>query len=190
MTNKLPDELLAPVKGSAMAMIRANRRGFLRVAGGLAGLGAVGVTPVAAQGPPAHPPGRTNDRGNWPRGEAEELAVSEVLARTADPAADNFEEAFTFYRVTFEPVTYDTWVYREPSRLGGGNFVADELGGVTSSRFWHGVSAPDEDGIQHEIVHTGPADQYFETDDGWRSLVARFADGELLEVNGVEPVEG
>jgi hypothetical protein len=163
---------------------------MLQLSGSIAGLGIVGINPAVAQGPPENPPGRTNDRGNWIRGRAEELQVTEVVAQTSDPNAGNFEEEFTFYRITYEPVTYDTWVYREPSRLGGGNFVSDDLGGATSDRFWYGVTGPDADGIQHEIVHDGPADQYFETEDGWRSLIARFDDGELLRVNGVEPVEG
>lgn len=167
-----------------------HRRDVLKSSGGIIGLGVLGVTPavVRGQGPPEHPPGATNDRGNWIRGRAEELNVTEVLEQTANPSAPNFEEAFTFYRVTYGDVTFDTWVYREPARLGGGNFVLENLGGLTQNRSWLGVSAPDGDGIQHEIVHQGQVSQYFETDDGWMSLIAQFdGHGDLQEVNGVSP---
>lgn len=166
------------------------RRNFVTIGGSIVGLGLVGVTPALADDhdSPDTPPGATNAHGNWIRGQADDVTVTEVLERTADPEASNFEEEFTFWRVTFEEQTYDTWVYREPSRLGGGNFVLDNLSGATSDRFWYGVTAPDGDGIQHEIVHDGQAIQYFETPNGWTELTAKFDDGELEDVNGVEPV--
>lgn len=163
---------------------------MLRLGGSIIGLGIVGATPALAQGqePARNPPGATNDRGNWMRGRAEELEVTEVLEQTSNPDAANFEEEFTFYRVTYEAVEFGTWVYREPSRLGGGNFVLEFDPEAGSNRFWYGVSAPDSDGIQHEIVHTGQASQYFETGDGWKSLIAQFDDqGNLQNINGVEP---
>lgn len=126
------------------------------------------------------------DSGNSLSSESEPLRVIEVLEQTSDPSQGNFEEEFTFYKVTYQEVSYDTWVYREPARLGGDNFVLEGLD-ATSNSFWYGVSAPDENGIQHEIVHQGQAIQYFDTSDGWESLTAQFDNGELLDVNGVEP---
>lgn len=131
------------------------------------------------------------ERGNWLTSVATPLEVTEVLAQTSDPAAANFEEEFTFYRVTFaEPVTFDTWVYREPARgFGETNFVLELDGTLTWDRFWFGVSAPDQDGIQHEIVHQGQVNQYFILGDQVWSLKAQFdGQGNLLHVNGVTPV--
>lgn len=163
------------------------RRNYLKATGGIAGLGLLGTVPVAASGHQNTPPGATNDRGNWIRGQSELVTVNSVEEKTSDPSAPNFEEEFTYWKVTFETQTYDTWVYREPGRLGGGNFVLKDLDGATQSAFWYGVTAPDSDGIQHEIEHVGQAIQYFETDDGWMELTAKFSNGQLREVNGVEP---
>jgi hypothetical protein len=141
-------------------------------------------------------PGRELHRGNWLASQAEPLEVTEVLAQTSDPTRANFEEEFTFWRVTFEPaVDYVAWIYREPARgdfnpaqPGRSNFVFD-CPEICSSgnRFWYGVTAPGADGIQHEIVHRGAVHQYFITSEGdVRSLVAQFnGKGELLHVNGV-----
>lgn len=168
------------------------RRNILKLTAGIVGFGIVGVNPVAAGSHPSNPPGQTNDRGNWIRGKSELVNVLTVEEITSDPTASNFEEEFTYWKVSYEPQSWDTWVYREPARLGGGNFVWEVGACYTfSGSFWYGVSAPDNDGIQHEIVHDGQATQYFDTADcgggGWTEITAQFADGQLLHVNGVEP---
>lgn len=163
------------------------RRNYLKLTGGIVGLGLLGTVPVGATEHHSTPPEATNDRGNWIRGHSEPVTVYSVEEKTSDPSASNFDEEFTYWKVTFEPQTFDTWVYREPARLGGSNYVLEDLGGWTWDDFWYGVTAPDDDGIQHEIVHEGQAIQYFETESGWMELTAKFDDGQLLEVNGVEP---
>lgn len=154
-------------------------------------MGLVGVQPAAAGNHATNPPGRTNDRGNWIRGESDLVEVLSVEEKTSDPSQSNFEEEFTFWKVTYESQSWDTWVYREPARLGGGNFVFEPDSCWTTDAFWYGVSAPDSDGIQHEIFHRGQATQYFDTDDcgegGWTEITAQFENGDLLHVNGVEP---
>ncbi len=120
---------------------------------------------------------------------SEPLDVSEVQEQSSDSNADNFEATFNFYRVTYEEISYDTWVYREPNRIGSDNHVVEGLGGATSNRFWYGVTERDEDGVQHEIVHDGTIWQYFETSQGWRHLKAEFDEGELLHVNGQQVAE-
>lgn len=163
------------------------RRHVLKVAGSIAGAGLVGAVPVGAESHTGTAPGRTNDRGNWIRGRSELVDVVSVEEKTSDPSADNFEDEFTYWRVTFDTLTYDTWVYREPARLGGGNYVVEGVGGAERGSFWYGVTAPDGNGIQHEIVHEGQAIQYYDTPGGWMELTATFEDGDLLDVNGVEP---
>ena len=168
---------------------KMRRRNFVRIGGSIAGLGVLGATPAfgAEHNPPEYPPGKTTHRGNWIRGQAEDVEVTSVVKETSDPDASNFEEEFDYYVVHFEEQTYDTYVYREPARLGGGNFVSEYDNYVTSSAFWYGVTGQDSEGIQHEIVHDGQVIQYFETKDGWTELTAKFDDGELIDVNGVEP---
>jgi hypothetical protein len=114
---------------------------------------------------------------------AEAVNVTEVRAEVADPTKVNFDDQFIYYRVTYEEVTYENHLYREVNRLDG-NF---EFGAGTSSRFWYGVSGPDEDGIQHQVVHDGTVVQYFRTEEGWKHLTATFEDGRLLEINDKEP---
>lgn len=128
--------------------------------------------------------GQTQYQGNSLAARAEPVADVNVTVLESDPDKDNFEEEFTYYRVDYEEVTYDTWVYREPSRLDE-DFVLEDLDGATSSTFWFGVSAPGSSGVQHAITHNGEVTQYFEVDDGkWKSLTAEFSDGELQTVNG------
>lgn len=165
--------------------------------GGVLTLSALGTTPVLAnnhQGsPPNFPPGSNApvDRGTHLVSRSEPLDVTSVTEQPSDPTRSNFDDEFTFWRVDFEEVTFhDRWVYREPVRLGGGeNFVLDGLGGSTVDAFWYGVSVPDEDGVHHDIDHTGRVTSYYETaPDRWRSLAAQFnGRHELLRVNGVEP---
>lgn len=164
-----------------------NRRRMLQATGGIVGLGIIGTVPVTANETTDHPPGQTNDRGNWIRGQSELVDVVSVEEKTSDPSQDNFDEEFTFWKVTFAQQTFGTWVYREPDRLGGGNFVLDPEDDLDSDSFWYGVSAPDNKGVQHEIVHDGQAIQYFDTDEGWTELTAQFDDGELQHVNGETP---
>lgn len=146
----------------------------------------VGFAPVGAQN--GNGQGASPDRGNSLRSVAEpvDLEEGDVEVEQSDPSASNFEEEFTFYKVAFEEITYDKWVYREAARLGGDNFVADSPS--TSDAFWYGVSSPDGNDIQHEISHKGQVTQYFVTDDEVKSLTAQFnGQGELLHVNGVSP---
>jgi hypothetical protein len=114
---------------------------------------------------------------------AEAVEVSEVRAEVADPTRANFNEQFIYYRVTYEEITYESHLYREVNRLNG-NF---EFGAGTSSRFWYGVTGPDTDGIQHQVVHDGLVVQYFRTDEGWKHLTATFEEGRLVDVNDVKP---
>lgn len=143
-----------------------------------------GFAPVGAQN--GNGQGASPDRSNSLRSVAEPVEVNSIEKNTSDKTDENFDEEFTFYKVTFEETAYDKWVYREAARLGGDNFVADDPD--TSSAFWYGVSAPDGNGVQHEINHKGQVTQYFVTDDGVKSLTAQFnGQGELLHVNGVSP---
>lgn len=155
-----------------------NRRRILQAAGGIVGLGVLGATPVAA--------GRNDNRR---RRSAEPVALEpgDVVAQTADPSASNFDTAFTFWRVD-HGVSYSEAEYREPARTGPDVY---NLGGYAGGSFWFGVSAPDDQGIQHKIDHTGQVAFYMRdsTTGEWRSLKAQFnGKGDLLHVNGVEPV--
>lgn len=155
------------------------------------------AAPGLAQDHPGTPPtGDPEDICNEPhnnlRSKAEEIDLDEgdVVEKTSDPDAPNFEEEFTFWRVD-HGVAYDESVYREPARVGPKNFC---LGGFAGGSFWFGVSAPDADGIQHKIDHKGGVDLYLQPDAGdndtWMSLRVQFdGRGNLLHVNGVEPVE-
>lgn len=131
------------------------------------------------------PPDRDAPRGNSLISVSEpvELEPGDVEVQTSDPGADNFEEAFDYY-VVRHGIDYDNAVYREPGRLGGDNF---ELAASSVGSYWFGVSGPDEDGVQSEIVHDGTVWVYFDTGDGWQHLKLEFADGELLSANGVSP---
>ncbi|MDG5821807.1 hypothetical protein [Natronococcus sp. A-GB7] len=113
----------------------------------------------------------------------------EIEVEESNPEASNFEEEFTYYVVRYDEIVYGRYVYREPARLGGQYNVTDYPDEQTSSAFWFDVSGPRlEDGIQSRIVHNGKVTQYYRTEDGWKSLVAEFEDGELLSVNGVEDI--
>lgn len=129
-----------------------------------------------------------NGKGNSARSVAEPAVITEVSAEVADPSASNFEEEFTYYVVRFEDIDHAEWTYREPVRLGGNGDVSMEWN-ATSSAFWFGVTAPDGDGIQHEIKHKGQVSMYYETADGdVYSIIAQFnGKGELKHVNGVAP---
>ena len=128
-----------------------------------------------------------NGQGNSARSIATPAEITSVTAETSDPEATNFEEEFTYYVVRFEEIEHVQWTYREPARLGGQNHDVGWEG--TSDAFWFGVSAPDDDGIQHEILHRGQVSMYYETAGGdVYSIVAQFnGKGELLHVNGVSP---
>lgn len=147
-------------------------------------LALMAVPAVANNGKGQGTPDRVN-KGNSLVSKAEPVEGVEVTARSADSEMANFDEEFTYYRVDFDEVVYSTWVYREPARLGGKNTVAELPDAGAASAFWYGVSAPDADGIQHPVGHDGKVIQYFETEDGWRSLSAEFSEGELVHVNGV-----
>lgn len=143
--------------------------------------------PGRGHGPPEGDEEICDERHNNLRSKADpiELDEGDVVAKTSDPAQDNFDEEFVFWRVDHGK-EYDRAVYRESARLGPDNFC---LTGSEVGAFWFGVSAPDEDGVQHEIDHQGQATLYFEVDDGeWLSLTAQFdGQGNLRDVNGVEP---
>jgi hypothetical protein len=134
--------------------------------------------------------GHANGKGNSARSVAEPAVITSVEAEVSNPDADNFDEEFTYYVVRFEDIDHVGWTYREPARLGGNGDVSMDWD-ATSGAFWFGVSAPDADGIQHEIGHKGQASMYYETEDGdVYSIVAQFnGKGELLHVNGVAPAE-
>lgn len=125
-------------------------------------------------------------KGNSARSEATPAEITSVVAETSDPGAANFEEEFTYYVIRFEEIDHVQWTYREPARLGGKNHEAEWAS--TSTAFWFGVTAPDGDGIQHEIAHKGQVNMYYETPDGdIYSITAQFnGKGDLLHVNGVE----
>lgn len=149
-------------------------------------LGMTGTALAQGQGKGKGPSDRA-ERGNSLVAISEPAEIESVTAQTSNPDAVNFEDEFTFYRVDFEPVEYDRWVYREPSRLGSDNHVAGSPD-ATASAFWFGVTGPDADGIQHEIVHDGTVWSYYVDDEGSvKHLQAEFSDGELLHVNGVQP---
>ncbi len=128
------------------------------------------------------------ERGNSLRSEATliDLEEGDVEIQVSDESAANFDEEFTYYVVRGLP-EYDRAIYREPARLGGQNV---ELGGWDGGSFWFGVTAPDENGIQHPIEHKGQVSLYLEVDGEWQWLKVQFnGKGELLSVNGVEPEE-
>jgi hypothetical protein len=166
-----------------------DRRQLLQIGGSLIAFGAASTTSVSAN------PGRGQGQGSQPdkahRGnslssEATPIDDVEIEVEQSNPEANNFDEEFTYYVLRYEEIAYDRYVYREPARLGGQNTVTDYTGEQTSSAFWFGVSGPGEDGIQDQIVHDGKVTQYYQTEDGWKSLVAEFNGGELLSVNGVD----
>jgi hypothetical protein len=134
--------------------------------------------------------GHANGKGNSARSVAEPAVITSVEAEVSDPGATNFEEEFTYYVVRFEEINHTEWTYREPTRLGGNGDVSMDWDG-TSSAFWFGVSAPDANGIQHEIEHKGQVSMYYETEDGAvYSIIAQFnGKGGLLHVNGVKPAQ-
>ncbi len=140
------------------------------------------------QRPHSNGNGKGQGQGNSLRSEATPAVVTSVEAEVSDPDAGNFEEEFTYYVLRFEGLPYDTWTYREPVRLGGENFVV-EGEDESINAFWFGVSAPDGDGIQHQVHHKGQVSMYYETAGGdVVSLIAQFnGKGELLHVNGVAP---
>lgn len=161
--------------GSEVEMDMKRRR-FVKYGGSIATLGLFGTQPVLA-----------NNNSNQRRSEANlvDLSPGDVVEQTSDPDASNFEEEFPFWRVD-HGITYDTAKYREPVRTGPG---VVELGGSSGS-YWFGVSAPDSEGIQHRIVHTGQTSLYLkESDtDEWKELRLQFdGQGNLLNVNGVSP---
>ncbi len=125
-------------------------------------------------------------QGNSARSVAEPATITSVEAEVSNPGAGNFDEEFTYYVVRFEEIDHVHWTYREPSRLGGNNHSVAWEG--LSDAFWFGVSAPDINGIQHEIEHKGQVSMYYETEDGdVYSIIAQFnGKGELLSVNGVK----
>lgn len=140
-------------------------------------LGALGPTPALAK----------NDNSRRHEAEPVELESGDVVELVSDPGAGNFDEEFTYWRVD-HGVAYDESEYREPARTGPDVF---ELDGSDVGSFWFGVSAPDEDGIQHEFDHKGQVALYMkESETGeWKSLKAQFdGKGDLLHVNGIEPV--
>lgn len=156
-----------------------NRRGILRLAGSIGGLTAVGATPALANG-------RGQNRSNKRRSDSERLDVSpgDIEEVQTDPEADNFEEEFTYWVVRDIP-EYDSAVWRGPARTGPENI---ELGGSDVGSFWVGVSAPDEDGIQHEVDHRGQESLYLHVGDDTYELRFQFdGRGTLRNVNGVEP---
>ncbi|WP_312910659.1 hypothetical protein [Natronosalvus caseinilyticus] len=156
-----------------------NRRHVLQTAGGIAGASILGTTGVLARQDQGGQ-GRDNRR----RRDAELLEGVMVETKTSDPEAANFEEEFTYYVVRF-PGEYTFEEYREPARTGPDVYGLSGSGNA----FWFGVSAPDEDGIQHEIQHRGQAVLYLTDDEGnWYEVRARFdGQGNLVNVNGVSP---
>lgn len=157
------------------------RRHILKASGGIISLGVLGATPALAH------------KDNHRRSEAElvDLDPGDVVEKTSDPSQSNFDEQFTFWRVN-HGIDYDESEYREPARTGPEVFHG---GGSSVGANWFGVSAPDEDGIQHPIDHKGEAAWYLGVDtdddgeaDEWYELRAQFnGKNELLNVNGVEP---
>lgn len=128
---------------------------------------------------PVDPDDRFRNNSFASQSDPVELSPGDVEEFTAE---DDDGEEVTFWAVR-HGVTYENSVYREPARLGPDNF---ELGGSETGSFWFGIAGPD----LTEIVHEGTAWVYFdESGDGdWTHLKAEFADdGELLQVNGVEP---
>lgn len=121
------------------------------------------------------------------RGKATQIDINrdDIHVKKSDPDQDNFDEKFTYYRVDHDQGPFSQLVYREPARLGPENHC---LGSGSYDSFWFGVSAPGDDGIQHEITHEGKVSLYFqETDGDWKSLIAQFdGKGNLLRVNGVK----
>lgn len=132
--------------------------------------------------------GHANGQGNSARSVAEPATIASVEAQASNPEAGNFEEEFTYYVVRFDDIDHIEWTYREPVRLGGNGDVSMNWD-ATSNAFWFGVSAPDNDGIQHEVKHKGQVSMYYETADGdVYSVIAQFnGKGELKHVNGVAP---
>lgn len=153
------------------------RRRFVRIGGSIAALGALGAEPVLAD---------HDDNSRRSEAELVDLEPGDVVEQTADPSRDNFDEEFTFWRVD-HGVEYTESEYREPARTGPDVF---HLGGSDVGSVWFGVSAPDDDGIQHPIDHTGQVAWYLKEEGTgeWKELRAQFTgQHELLHVNGVEP---
>lgn len=153
------------------------RRKFARIGGSIAALGVLGVEPVLA----GH-----NDNSRRRQAEPVELEPGDVVAIRSDQSQDNFDKEFTYWRVD-HGVEFTESEYREPARTGPDVFHLD-ASDVES--FWFGVSAPDGDGIQHEVNHKGQVAFYMKErgSDDWKSLKAQFdGRGDLLHVNGVEP---
>lgn len=149
------------------------RRRVLQTTGSIVGLGALGANTALA-----------NDNRRRNEAELVELSPGDIEVQTSDPDASNFEEEFTYYVVRFG-FEYDEAEYREPARTGPEVFG---LGGSGAGAFWFGVSAPDGDGIQHEVQHRGQVSLYLRVGDEWREIRAQFnGRGELVNVNGVRP---
>lgn len=160
-----------------------DRRHFVTSAAAVIG-GSALVSGTVAGRPAAYGSGNSNRR----RRDSEQLDLEEgdLVAEVADPDADNFEEEFTYWVVDLG-IEYDASNYRAPARLGPENH---ETGGSDVERYWFGVSAPDENGIQHEIDHRGQEVLYIreaETAD-WYEIRAQFdGRGNLRNVNGIKP---
>lgn len=154
-----------------------SRRRALRIGGSIAAAGALGATPALAD---------HNDNSRRHEAEPVDLEPGDDVERTSDPSQSNFEEEFTFWRVD-HGVEFTESEYPEPARTGPDVF---HLGASSTGSFWFGVSAPDQNGIQHEINHTGQVAFYMleAGTDEWTSLKAQFTGtGDLLHVNGVAP---
>ncbi len=117
-------------------------------------------------------------KGNSQRSQATPVALDagDIGFTTCD------DGAVEFYTIDHGFEEADGYTWREPARLGGGNYVSD--GGPTYGTLYLGVSGPE----CGEVHHKGQVSVYYEVDGELYSIIAQFnGKGELIRVNGVRP---
>ena len=80
---------------------------------------------------------------------------------------------------------YTDYLWCEPVRRGGASDCTVADPGEPFDTLYLGISAPPN---QEQIEHKGQVSVYYDTPEGWKSIIAQFnGQGQLLHVNGVEP---
>lgn len=83
------------------------------------------------------------------------------------------------YAAVRHDLDYERYVWCEPVRLGG---AAECFEGTDS---FHTLYLGITEAPHQPVHHTGQVSVYYETDDGWKAIIAQFnGKGELLRVNG------